>query len=115
MQFYRLGSLLVAGAGSLAFGAMTLTPPVADATPFLDGCTAVHGIPATHTLSTPKNGGNVEETCMFLNDTGGRAWTVWNYYSTTPTQVPGGAIQQPPKPKKGGLPGDPPPTVVVVP
>lgn len=96
----RLGVLLAAG--TVAFGAMTLAAPSAAATGFSDGCTAVHGIPASHTLSRPKNGGDIEETCTFLNDVGGVAWTVYNYSSSTPKPVPGGAIQEPPRPTKGG-------------
>ncbi len=105
MMRTRLCSIIAAGGLSLA--AIAGTAPGASATPFLDGCTAVHGIPKTHTLSEPKNGGNIEESCAFLNDGGGLAWTVWNYYSTLPVRAPVGDIQEPPPPPKKGGPGGP--------
>jgi hypothetical protein len=82
----RLCSIIAAG--GLAAGLLAATAPIADASPFTDGCTAVKGRPFSHALSSPKNGGNIEETCTFYSDLNQREYVVWNYYSTVPGGIP---------------------------
>ncbi|MDT5016925.1 MAG: hypothetical protein QOD39_3085 [Mycobacterium sp.] len=91
-------------AGAVAFGAITLTAPVAEATPFGDGCTATHGV-----LGSSMEGTLLHESCTW----GRGAWVEYAETDTWPARpVPGSTQQSPPSVLKKGGPKSGPVTVI---